>query len=131
MVRPKSPQKRYLDYDINQYPIVRIQFWISIFVLPLTWQDFTQRHFRDGEVAHEPRLVRCWTIQVIGSQGTMWTMLAFAKYPPARLPGDFAGQRIIRPEGQVLCLSLIFLQPEGDLAKAESHSVSKGKWSYL
>ena len=61
--------------------------WIQgvVFVLPSTRQDLTQGYFivgvGDGDVAQELRLIRCWTMLVIGSQDAMWTMLAFAKSP--------------------------------------------------
>ena len=42
---------------------------------------FYSRDFGEREVAHESRLVRCWSMVVIGSQGAMWTILAFSKSP--------------------------------------------------
>ena len=55
----------------------------QIFVLPPTRQELTQGRFIVGfgevEVQHEPWLVRCLTMLVIGSQGGMWTKLAFCQ----------------------------------------------------
>ena len=75
-----------------------------------TRQDLTQGlidngDLEDGEVAHKPRLIRCWTVLIIGSLGAMSTLLAFAKSPGTK-PGDLAGHRFTRPKDLVQCESM-------------------------
>ena len=47
---------------------------------------------------HDPRLVHCWSMLVIGSVGPMWTLIVFAKSPSTK-PNDLVGHRFSRPEG--------------------------------
>ena len=67
---------------LSNYFYLAITRYLS---MPSTRKDLTQGHFivgvREGEFTHEPRLMHCWTMMVVGSLGTMWTMLAFAKSP--------------------------------------------------
>ena len=57
--------------------------------VPFTQQDLTQRHFYCGDLieglGYEPRLVRSRTMLVIGSLGTMRSVLAFVKSPGTKV----------------------------------------------
>ena len=55
---------------IQDYPSGRI--WHKVFFIV---------GIREGEVTYESRLVRYWSLLVIGSLGAMWTILVIVKSP--------------------------------------------------
>ena len=59
---------------------------------------------------------------ILVTLAAMWTMQAFQS--PGTKPGDLAGHGLTRPEGLVLCLSLIFRQLERDPGGEAGHSAS-------
>ena len=70
-----------------------------------------------GKMVHEPRLVLCWSMLVIGSLGAMWTILTFAKYPGMK-SGSLAGHWFTWPEGPVQCEPMLgIVWPPGTYAK--------------
>ena len=54
------------------------------------------------------KLMPCRTTLIIGSLGTIWTILAFSNSPGTE-PGDLAGHRFTSPEGLVQCESLLVI----------------------
>ena len=54
---------------------------------------FYSEYLGEGDVGHKPKLVPCWTMLDIGSLGSMWTILAFAKSPGMK-PGDLVGHNL-------------------------------------
>ena len=92
-------------------------------------RPFLKIDFRDFRVRHEPRLVPCWTMLIIGSLSAMW-----ARWPS----GDLDSLRTIwvrhecmhiawtKPEGLVLYITCRWFhcRSEGGQAEAGGHSAS-------
>ena len=92
-----------LDYQLRKlfYIINTVGF---IFICASHQAGFNIRSsysevIEDGEVTHEPKLVRCRSMLVIGSLGAMWTI---AK-SPGKKSGDLADHRFTGPESLVQC----------------------------
>ena len=83
-------------------------------------RSFYSEGWRQGGFGHKPRLVCCRTLLIIGSQGAIWTGLAFSKSPGtyARWP-SWLWLHKTRRSSPMLVIDLLL--PEGDLARAKSH----------